>query len=144
MTLLLPKYSGPRKGKLLVDVNNNINYIPDVDMNGFDTSNYKVITNELIDLTKKYDFVYRMAETKKLLEMFKQSELVITTRLHCALPCRAFGTPVKFIHKDYYSDNRFTGLKHILCGSDKLSECKDTFDTDKAKKIVSLFGEVLI
>lgn len=43
------------------------------------------------------------------LDEYAQAKLVITSRLHCVLPCLAFGTPVIFIHKNL-DDPRFAGL----------------------------------
>jgi hypothetical protein len=45
----------------------------------------------------------------ELLEMYSRAKLVVTSRLHCALPALSFGTPVLFL---YYNmeDVRFKGL----------------------------------
>ena len=58
------------------------------------------------------------AMTAKFLGIYKTASLIITSRLHCALPCRAFGTPVIFVHKQYKDERRFTGFHEILNGSD--------------------------
>lgn len=39
----------------------------------------------------------RMAKAGQLLELYASARLVVTSRLHCALPCLAMGTPVLFI-----------------------------------------------
>jgi hypothetical protein len=39
----------------------------------------------------------RLAAAERLLDLYARAELVVTTRLHCALPCLAFGTPVLFV-----------------------------------------------
>jgi hypothetical protein len=49
----------------------------------------------------------------RLLSEYTAARAVITTRLHCALPCLALGTPVLFVptaHDDY----RFSGLRDLL------------------------------
>lgn len=46
---------------------------------------------------------------QSILDRYAGAKLVITSRLHCALPCLAFGTPVIFVHKDL-EDTRFGGL----------------------------------
>ena len=69
-----------------------------------------------------------MQEARGLLEIYKQAELVITSRLHCALPCRAFNTPVIFIHADYGKDRRFSGLYQELNGSDGNVESHEKSD----------------
>lgn len=40
----------------------------------------------------------RFAHAEKLLNRYARAKLVITSRIHCALPCLALGTPVVFIH----------------------------------------------
>lgn len=55
--------------------------------------------------------------------------MVITTILHCALPCRAFNTPVIFVHSDYQKDPRFTGLHKEINGSDGKTKFKDLDST---------------
>ena len=42
----------------------------------------------------------RFTEAMGFLELYQRAKLVVTSRIHCALPCLAFGTPVLFIeHK---------------------------------------------
>jgi len=50
---------------------------------------------------------------QKRLDEYAQAKLVITSRIHCALPCLAFGTPVIFIHQNL-ADPRFSGLLEYL------------------------------
>ena len=64
-----------------------------------------------------YSWKFRRA--KELLILYAKAKLVITTRLHCALPCRAMGIPVLFLHKNYKSDPRFDGLRDVLLGHDE-------------------------
>lgn len=52
-------------------------------------------------------------KANKLLSKYASAKLVITSRLHCALPCLAFGTPVYFVDIGYLTKedrNRFGGL----------------------------------
>jgi polysaccharide pyruvyl transferase WcaK-like protein len=55
---------------------------------------------------KKY---FKFLRAKRLLKKYARAKLVITSRLHCALPCIAFGTPVIFINNNL-KDPRFEGL----------------------------------
>jgi hypothetical protein len=48
-----------------------------------------------------------------LLERYASAHLVITSRLHCALPCLAFGTPVLFI-PPRHDLKRFEGIAELL------------------------------
>ena len=46
----------------------------------------------------------RLAAARRLLRLYASAHLVITTRLHAALPCIAFGTPVVLAEPDYQAD----------------------------------------
>ncbi len=58
-------------------------------------------------------FGERAFTARQQLSLYSQARCVVTTRLHCALPCLAMGTPVLFIDtaKDPY---RFSGLIDFL------------------------------
>ena len=47
------------------------------------------------------------------MDKYARAELVITTRLHAALPCLAFNTPVILINKRF-DNERFKGLYELL------------------------------
>ncbi len=59
------------------------------------------------------DPVGRMTLAHNLLETYASAKFVVTSRLHCALPCLALGTPVLFCPTatDRY---RFSGLLELL------------------------------
>lgn len=65
----------------------------------------------------------RNTSALRLLERYATAKLVITSRLHCALPCLAFGTPVYFLDFGYsqkYAKDRFGGLTDLVqCISDR-------------------------
>ncbi len=67
----------------------------------------------------------KMKLAQELLDKYAKAKLVITSRLHTALPCLAFGTPVIFLH-DNLSDVRFSGLSQFL----KVYTNGDTLDID--------------
>lgn len=52
---------------------------------------------------------FRFAQAQQLLNRYRRASLVVTARMHCALPCVAFGTPVIFVHAGYMKE-RFEGL----------------------------------
>ena len=54
----------------------------------------------------------RFKLAKELLDKYARAKLVISTRIHGALPCLAFNTPVIFINESY--DNRYTGIYELL------------------------------
>ena len=55
-----------------------------------------------------------MAES--LLKKYARAKLVITSRIHCALPCLAMGTPVIFVNGfDSFVDScRFDGILELF------------------------------
>jgi len=92
-----------------------------VDSSNFDTSKYENIkhTSHQIGLTSLHD---RFKKANEKLTLYKKARLVITSRLHCLLPCRAFGTKAIFVHKNYNSDPRFKGLEKYINGVSDMSE----------------------
>lgn len=105
-----------------------------VDLNG---CNNGLLDNKTINLNTKYKNIeyikqhcflthkdknnleYRLKKATMLLNKYKRAKIILTSRLHVSLPCRAFNTDVKFIHKNYNTDRRFTGLEKILNGGTK-------------------------
>jgi len=59
----------------------------------------------------------RHAMTIALLERYRRAKWVVTNRLHCALPCLTFGTPVVFVHRDMNGDPRFDSTLQTLLGN---------------------------
>lgn len=77
------------------------------------------IPNDLKENIQKRTHIFNSIEAethvfaKELLEEYAcQAKLVITSRLHTALPCFAVGIPVIFIHSEY--SYRFSWLENIL------------------------------
>ncbi len=52
-------------------------------------------------------------EAKRLLKIYADAELVVTSRIHVALPCLAFGTPVIFVHPNR-DNSRFSGIIELF------------------------------
>lgn len=52
-------------------------------------------------------------EAKKLLNRYARAKLVITTRIHAALPCLALGTPVILLVKKF-DEKRYKGIADFL------------------------------
>jgi polysaccharide pyruvyl transferase WcaK-like protein len=50
-----------------------------------------------LDSNCKMSYDDRMATANEMLMKYRTAKCVITSRLHCALPCIAFGTPVVFL-----------------------------------------------
>lgn len=69
--------------------------------------NIKEITHDVIpEEIEKKSFEQRMQEVENLLKTYQAAHLVLTNRLHVALPCIALGTPVILIHKENFEADR--------------------------------------
>jgi hypothetical protein len=55
----------------------------------------------------------RLSTVSAMLHRYASAKLVITSRLHCALPCLALGTPVVFVPPAHDLD-RFSGIWELL------------------------------
>ena len=56
----------------------------------------------------------RLNDVEELLKKYQGAHVVITNRLHVALPCIALGTPVILVHKKYFDEDRLgTFLKYM-------------------------------
>lgn len=59
----------------------------------------------------------RFDRANELLELYSRAEYVITSRIHCALPCLGFKTPVVFVRnlsEDEKSICRFKGIEDLF------------------------------
>ena len=92
--------------------------------------NIKKITHKVnLEKNRKLSFEQRMNNVKKLLKEYQESKCVITTRLHCALPCLAIGTPVLLIYDEQDKDVRNRLGEYLkLLHSIKKSEVYTNYD----------------
>jgi hypothetical protein len=89
------------------DIMKLLNQIPE------DLINNIRFRTHVLENAGKYSKSQRFSLAEKLLQEYESAALVITSRLHCALPCLAFGTPVLFIlPKEDLS--RLPGLVELL------------------------------
>jgi hypothetical protein len=99
LTLTFPPYEGEREGIIYVDK------VPD---------KWKKTGSDIIYTTHYNKGGDRMSTDKRLklaeekLELYRKAKLVITKRLHVALPCLGMGTPV-VVNKDVWANERFSG-----------------------------------
>ncbi len=118
-------------------------YFVDVDMPYKINEKYTNIYHNISDKKVVGNLESRHQQARDLIEKYKKAKLVVTTRLHCALPCRAFGTDVIFLHKDYNVNKRFSGLHHILEGSTNGDDSKITVDRTNIELIRKGIYDVL-
>jgi len=107
ITLTIDKLKTPKsKSKYIccVDVSNEVEeYIKQ-------NTELKVITKtHRLDKKENMKLTYeeRFENVRNLLKVYQNATLVVTSRLHCALPCLALGTPVILVTDDnsiYYKD----------------------------------------
>lgn len=78
----------------------------------------------------------RFKATDNLLKKYAKAKLVVTTRIHCALPCLALGTPVILVNP-YYDGKRFDGLYNLLntVGKNKKGNFQARVNLDKNGKV---------
>ena len=92
-----------------------------------DYEDFKIIKHD-IKVGKK-NLPLRLESAENLLNLYREAKLVVTSRLHCVLPCRAFNTDVKFIHAKYNTDKRFFGLEEYIEGNrEKINSLKRMFE----------------
>lgn len=99
MTLTLPEWKGERRGVVFCDLDPGL--APHL---SGDRVTHFVGSKNLPPRTRR-----EMA--LGFLQRYAGAELVLTTRLHCALPCVALGTPVVLVGRP---DSRFGGYEDIL------------------------------
>lgn len=107
-TMTLPRYDGPRKGVLNVDVGE------------FEKRIDAPLLTNVIPPGLEWAAQWRLAIER--LEALRTAELVYTKRLHVALPCLAFGTPVvvpKRVLKATFQPDRLRMLEDLGIEYDK-------------------------
>lgn len=75
----------------------------------------RILTQESPDLIPAdADWPQRFAKVRELLQVYQNASAVITTRLHCAMPCLALQTPVLLLSDKAIAENsRFDGLSEL-------------------------------
>ena len=75
-----------------------------------------IVNSEKIEhyINDETDHNALMSHAKTLLNKYATARLVVTSRIHCAIPCLSLGTPVLFILKGLIDENqhmsRFRGI----------------------------------
>lgn len=108
MTLGWQKYkllSQERRGVYLVDVAANAPQLKEMP----DHLRSRMIVITHVWEGDNADVHGKNHRAQELLDQYARAELVITSRLHCALPALSYGTPVLFLYHNM-EDARFTGL----------------------------------
>lgn len=80
----------------------------------------------------------KFEKAKELLKKYESARYVITSRIHCALPCLAMNTPVIFVNKQddtVFSSCRFGGLADLF---NKITFCKGKVISNFLKEKLTL------
>ncbi|MEZ6099348.1 MAG: polysaccharide pyruvyl transferase family protein [Pirellulaceae bacterium] len=102
LTLTFPRNEPTsRKGMLFVDVPSR--RIPDC------PAFVRSAATKVVHSSREPDILKRLELAEERLAMYQRAELVVTSRLHCAIPCLALGTPVKIVG-DVAKDARWSGM----------------------------------
>lgn len=127
--------------KYLVDIDGPCHYIPHFNQDLSNYEDYTAIDQHLPEEKFRFDLKFRLKKAKELLNLYRAAEHVVTTRIHCTMPCRAFNTKCSFAHKHYDLDVRFKGLEPILNGKKELHK-NTSFDKGLLKNIRSNFDSI--
>ena len=90
----------------------------------------------------------KLEMAQNLLDEYQECKFVITSRLHCALPCLAFGIPVIFIFENILADCRFdkTMLRILGLTDEGILPCIDwkniTITDEQQTLITSISGDL--
>ena len=80
----------------------------------------------LYNLTSFYNHKEKFFMAENLLKLYENASCVITDRLHCALPCLAFKTPVLLLNERIMKE-RFDGISQLLLES-TFNEYEDNYN----------------
>lgn len=91
LTLTLPRYEGKRLDRIIACD------LPDVIVKALRDRTRTPIECVSHAHTDLQDHAARRAKACHLLSLYASAQAVVTSRVHCALPCLALGTPVLFV-----------------------------------------------
>ncbi|MBI34126.1 MAG: hypothetical protein CMP67_02020 [Flavobacteriales bacterium] len=88
----------------------------------------------------------RFQDASDLIDRYAKAKMVITSRIHCALPCLALGTPVYFVNSGYTSkaslNDRFEGLIELfnVIGPEHFPHSSNSV-IDYARRFLNIYRE---
>jgi hypothetical protein len=88
----------------------------------------------------------RFKDASDLIDRYAQAKMVITSRIHCALPCLALGTPVYFVNSGYTTksslNDRFDGLIELfnVIGPENFPHTSNSF-ADYTRRFLNIYKE---
>lgn len=141
-----PLYGFPNKDRIFVNMKSIIKGILTADIFKINSANQfmkKIFSQSLLDKAEyiqqelpanKYTEDQKFEIAADLLEKYSTAKLVITSRIHCALPCLALGTPVIYLNgfESEFDACRMEGLSelfHTVNVNRKTGKILANFDT---------------
>lgn len=118
---------------------NDIIYLVDLDQETIDfitarTSSPIVVLTHGHSILQHLGTEHRLKYAQHYLNLYRSCKCVVTTRLHAAMPCLAFKTPVLMISSQTKGsvDCRFAGLMELAnhCSKDELLHGETSYDFD--------------
>lgn len=119
LTSTLGKFIAPaptRRGILAVDVFEGRlkkcfpDYRISTNLDDMDKPKTIVMVSHVCSSKLEKNVLAKMRLAKKLLKLYTRAQVVITSRLHCALPCVSLHTPVVFTYPSEKKDCRLEGM----------------------------------
>jgi|GEM_PF-402307 len=127
LSLALQRPNLPRDHDLLV-----LNDVPDEIIRIIPSLTTKRVVVTFHNDFERFDIQARTQRAQQLLDLYARAGCVITTRLHAAMPCLAFKTPVLLIDvaPDQY---RFSGLANLVhhCKAEEFCALKTDYDVNE-------------
>lgn len=124
ITLTLPKINISKTDEIIAIDLLRTNYdqkFREVIINKIIPEDYKskiTFDTHLVNSLEEISIEDRLENVKKRLNRYASAKLVITSLIHCALPCLAIGTPVLFIDLGFsnrgYRRTRFNGILDLM------------------------------
>lgn len=123
-----PLYGFPNKDRIFVNMKSIIKGILTTDILKMNSANefmQKIFSQSLLDKAEyieqelpanKYTEDQKFELAEDLLKKYSTAKLVITSRIHCALPCLALGTPVIYLNgfESEFDACRMEGLSELF------------------------------
>jgi Polysaccharide pyruvyl transferase len=123
MTLSRPSELQPRPDLLVL---NDVS--PEVEAYIRKNTKKEIITTNHGNFVAK-DRIRRFGEAERLIQLYATASCVITSRLHCALPSLALGSPVLLLHDGHDEDRFGAGLEFVFhCTTEAFINRKLEFD----------------
>ncbi len=132
LTLTLPKFQGLKKEDYICAVNlsdEELEKLKSITKREIKIINQDIPMGSLSDKT----WEERAKNVEELLKIYQKAHMVITTKLHCALPCLALETPVLLLY-DKKNQDRIGTFREFVNYMDREEFMASTINVEKPSK----------